>query len=517
MLRYLPKNCVQDASVDYTGLMQHALNNEALVTAAPFPVLVSDAGLDLQSNQELIIPHGSLFKSAVMDKGHYEIIRAHDKDNINVYGDLHLLGDRDSHIGSAGEWGHGVSVRGSSNIRFGEVVSDSMWGDSFYVGQTDKNKVCTNIEVEALYAHNSRRQGLSVISVRGLRIKELMIKRIHGTGPAAGIDFEPNNDSGVLQDIHLGNVLTQDCEGYGIMIYLKLLTEAYKERIDITIDNHIDIGSLSGFYKTADQFAEGIIHFKKANYARSQRNGVFFRDTDAEKLRVYYEHLHIDGPFQSGGTDNRYMSPILIQNFTAGMTAPGGLEIKKLTTSGLHPDAQLVKIRSADKVPVKNLRIGHDETDIVKIADVSSLVLMSDKSVSVAPNYAAAGSYDPLVSVFHPATYIPTGHRFAVKSEGATDYAIAYEDYRVETLKTLSTRFQKKIGDTYYMYPVTVRGDFLKYINVVVMPLTEDVPIKYVVTKTGTYSYSIVLETTMNISAMASFLFTVKIEGWRKL
>ncbi|PDZ34735.1 hypothetical protein COI51_11500 [Bacillus toyonensis] len=51
-----------------------------------------------------------------------------------------------------------------------------------------------------------RRQGISVISAKTLRINDAIIKNIKGIAPMNGIDLEPNFNTEFLQDIVIDNL-----------------------------------------------------------------------------------------------------------------------------------------------------------------------------------------------------------------------------------------------------------------------------------------------------------------------
>ncbi len=68
---------------------------------------------------------------------------------------------------------------------------------------------CRNVTIENVIATDHHRQGISVISVDGLRIRNSQFNHTSGTAPAAGIDFEPNSANEWIADCVVENSLFQ--------------------------------------------------------------------------------------------------------------------------------------------------------------------------------------------------------------------------------------------------------------------------------------------------------------------
>ena len=45
-----------------------------------------------------------------------------------------IIGDRDNHLGTTGEWGHGIMIRGSSRVTVRDIHISRCWGDGVSIG-----------------------------------------------------------------------------------------------------------------------------------------------------------------------------------------------------------------------------------------------------------------------------------------------------------------------------------------------------------------------------------------------
>lgn len=70
----------------------------------------------------------------------------------------------------------------------------------------------------SVIADNNRRQGLSIIDVKGLVVTDSIFKNTHGTRPSAGIDLEPNRAEQRITDVRIENCKFLDNAGYGIQL-----------------------------------------------------------------------------------------------------------------------------------------------------------------------------------------------------------------------------------------------------------------------------------------------------------
>mgnify|MGYP001572126680 CR=1 FL=1 len=113
-----------------------------------------------------------------------------------------------------------ITIYGSSGLRF-----NNSGGDGIEIGPTALDldglrTPCTNIVIEDLSCSGNRRNGISVTSANGLRIRRCTTIRQIGTSPYSGIDLEPDeNTAGYTAPNQHKSVLIdcriEDCIAYG--------------------------------------------------------------------------------------------------------------------------------------------------------------------------------------------------------------------------------------------------------------------------------------------------------------
>jgi polygalacturonase len=204
--------------------------------------------INLKDNVTLDFSNGVTLKALPNDSGNYAMINIENVKNVTLNGSVHIEGERKEHKGSSGEWGMGISIKGSQNISINDVNVSDCWGDGIYIGNADSGQTNQNISISNPVLENNRRQGISVITAIDLKILNPKITNTNGTPPASGIDIEPNANSERLQNISIVNPSTANNEGNGIQIYLGRL-KGTKYPVDITVN---DTSKMKDGYKVLD-------------------------------------------------------------------------------------------------------------------------------------------------------------------------------------------------------------------------------------------------------------------------
>ncbi len=135
-----------------------------------------------------------------------------------------------------GEWRMGLALRGCRNVEVSGLRLTASGGDGIYVGRTEKNAGCTDIRIRDVVCDDNYRQGISIISVRGLRVERCVLRGTEGTAPAAGIDFEPNRADEFLVDCVVRNCVIESNAAYGLLFVPRPLTER-SEPVSIRVEN----------------------------------------------------------------------------------------------------------------------------------------------------------------------------------------------------------------------------------------------------------------------------------------
>ena len=196
-----------NALKDVIALSNSSINNVIDIERDDYYVSVtrpSDVCLSVYSNTEIRLD-GNVF---LLPNGYsmYNIIRTAG-DNIVIKGKGSIIGDRQKHLSNDGEWGMGISLYGGNNIKIIGISIKDCWGDCIYVYN---NADC--IEISGCLLEHSRRQGISVISCKNIKINNCKILCIQGTKPEYAIDIEPNENDTIV-NVFINNVYINNCHG----------------------------------------------------------------------------------------------------------------------------------------------------------------------------------------------------------------------------------------------------------------------------------------------------------------
>lgn len=240
---YLPLRYDKTGNTDYTNYLQKGIDLNAKIILPDFPILINFNGLKLKSNSSVLFQKNSKLILKPNSEELYGLIYIENVKNVDVYF-ANLVGDRDQHLDTKGEWGMGIFIRSSENININNPQISEMWGDGIYIGNL--NQPSKNIEVNGAFIDNNRRNGISIIAGEKINIKNSVISNTNGTIPEYGIDIEPNKPDDVLKDIVLSNNTTYNNSKGGLIFGLDNLQGGISEPVDVTVNNHIDYYSDKG-------------------------------------------------------------------------------------------------------------------------------------------------------------------------------------------------------------------------------------------------------------------------------
>ena len=173
--------------------------------------LINTGGINLKDNITLDLNNSTLEAIKNNCEG-YNIISVTNVKNCKIR-DGKLIGDLETHTGTTGEWGYGISLNGAENIMIENIESEKCWGDgiNLQVLEIDGERIpCKNISINNVLCNNNRRQGMSIESVIKCTVKDSVFSntgKIKGTSPMAGIDIEPYSTQNPCKDIFIINCM----------------------------------------------------------------------------------------------------------------------------------------------------------------------------------------------------------------------------------------------------------------------------------------------------------------------
>ena len=207
-----------------------------------------DEDIDVKSNTKITFEKNVIFQKTTTDTDHYNIINLFEVENVEI-NSPYIIGDRNTHTGTTGEWGHGLSVVGCKNVYVNNPVIKDCWGDGIYLGKDffKNDNHNENVVIYEPHIENCRRNGISACNGQGigLTIVRPYIKDINGTNPQAGIDIEAEGINARLDNLNIIDPVTENCAGRGIDILLGNIADKGLSCY-ISIQNHKDVGSNTG-------------------------------------------------------------------------------------------------------------------------------------------------------------------------------------------------------------------------------------------------------------------------------
>lgn len=296
---YLPNNYVQDGSRDYTTYIQQAIDQNPNIKFPDFPLLINDTGLFLKSNSTVYFPPNSSLIMAPTDKSRYTILTLNDLTNVTIFNPT-LIGERDNHIGTGGEWGTGIRINGSSDISIYDVDIRDTWGDGIYVGNY-RTVESDNVLIESGIIDNVRRNGISIISAKNLVVNNLILSNTNGTNPASGIVIEPNKITEILENILLNNITTINNDKEGIVFNAsRFMDPQTSKEVTITINNHYDDGSRIAlrFFKKGftdlDLPLSGYVAIKNSHYTSPRMHPISIPNENFKLPTLYFDKVTVN-------------------------------------------------------------------------------------------------------------------------------------------------------------------------------------------------------------------------------
>jgi hypothetical protein len=140
------------------------------------------------------------------DFTNYQILNLYKKKNV-VLNDPNIIGDVDTHTGTAGEAGYGVLVRCCEHVEINRPKISKCWGDGLLIGS---DTVSTNIDIVINHGvfDDNRRRGSSVGGGLGIVYNDCTFSntgRTKSTAPSAGLDIEPDTNKNADLDVKVNN------------------------------------------------------------------------------------------------------------------------------------------------------------------------------------------------------------------------------------------------------------------------------------------------------------------------
>ena len=219
LARTIKKTVIKWADMeDHTEYIQDYLNQGGHIYFEKGTYYVNDDALIIPSHSHVTAHPKAVIKKIPTEKGNYQVFNLRNVENITLDG-LHVEGDKYNHLDTTGEWGHGISVARSKNIKIINSSINKMWGDGIYVGEGDYagGFPCENIRILNNNTSDNSRNGISITHANNVIVDGNTSNYNDRTAPRSGIDLEPNGDLSCV-DIKITNNTCNNNNG-GILLY----------------------------------------------------------------------------------------------------------------------------------------------------------------------------------------------------------------------------------------------------------------------------------------------------------
>lgn len=177
----------------------------------------------LRSRMHLRLANGAVLKAKANAAERSYLLMLGQVSDVEISGG-EIQGDRHRHLGTAGEWGHGIMARGSSRITIRDILIRDCWGDGISIAATTLYSPtpgipCVDVAIANIACIGNRRQGMSVGRSQNVRIYDSEFSYTSGVTPGCGIDIESDYEHANASNIHIENCIFRYNQGNGIQAY----------------------------------------------------------------------------------------------------------------------------------------------------------------------------------------------------------------------------------------------------------------------------------------------------------
>lgn len=149
------------------------------------------------------------------------VINAYKVNDVEISGGQ-VIGERDGHLGTTGEWGHCVMVRGCRRVTVRDMRMAKAWGDGLSIGAADgaTTVLSEDVVVANIVCSGNRRQALTIGRSRYVKVYDSEFSYTGGIKPSCGIDIEPDPvGTSITYGVHIENCWIHHNESNGIQVY----------------------------------------------------------------------------------------------------------------------------------------------------------------------------------------------------------------------------------------------------------------------------------------------------------
>ena len=338
-----------DGTTDDTLSIQTAVDN-CLNVHVPNGTYMVDAEthINLRTGSKFTLNNDATIKAITNDLTTYTILLVEDCTDVEISGGT-IEGDRDTHTGATGEWGHCIRLWGSSNrIYIHDINLINAWGDGLDCDITG-SAVTARVHV-----NNARRNGYSITKADSFISNDDIIENTHGTSPQCGVDIEPNASTDILKNIIFNGLRTKNNGAYGINFAL-IGGNGSDNLTSIEVNNMRSDGDHRGIGGTIRYGRIGNIDIKNPVILNSRNNAILL--TQQSLMPICIDHPIIR---YYGASSSSSVAIDINGSIPEGATAVGNINIiNPIVTDPVLPSGSSITLTWAiyAHAPLTNVHI----------------------------------------------------------------------------------------------------------------------------------------------------------------
>jgi hypothetical protein len=207
------------------------------------------------------------------------------------------------HASDGSEYRHCLNIEGASNVTISGISCNQSGGDGLYIGYGDQRQPSQNVTVTDSIFDQNFRQGFSLISGKHIFIYRCNFTNTSGTDPEAGLDIEPNNNLGVVADVHIEDSFTTGNAGPGVKLAFWKL-DGGSQPVDLTILRHRSSSNQQSGYDVNNNDVspnvQGQALIQDSFSANDGDYGAFAHWYESNGTTLIFKNLSITNPHQNG-------------------------------------------------------------------------------------------------------------------------------------------------------------------------------------------------------------------------
>jgi predicted neuraminidase len=226
-----------------------------------------------------------------------------------------------------GEWRCALKLTACANVSIAGLTLRDSGGDGILLN--GGKGPCKKVHIQDVVCDNNYRQGLSVISVDGLRVERCAFKNTWGTPPSAGVDIEPDTADQMVRDVVFRACRFEDNYGNGIEVFLENMKRSSGD-VSVLFENCLvssKYGTGIRVAKVADDGPGGLVEFRDCVVEGTEGHGIKVRDKSAQGARVRFVHCMVRDAARDRGFPGTW-APIVIDRSDPKWGVLGGVEFE---------------------------------------------------------------------------------------------------------------------------------------------------------------------------------------------